>query len=107
MGFVVICAWCQRYLGTKPPRRRQEVTHSICTYCSERLKWNQGCTLVVSRAKAHMVPVLAGLLQGEPEIHLVVDRRSGSRRSVPRTREGGPERRMGRDRRKDAHLQLR
>ncbi len=106
MGFVVICAWCQRYLGTKPPERGPEITHSICAYCSERLKWKQGSTLVFSRSKAHMLPVLAGLLQGEPEIHLVVDRRSGPRRAVLRTREGSPERRTGRDRRKDANLQL-
>lgn len=103
---VVVCAWCQRYLGIKEPENDFSVTHSICRYCSARVKWNDSPTLVVSRSKAHMLPVLAGLLRGNPEIRLVLDRRSAPRRTAKSGKEFPRERRTGADRRKDASLLL-
>ena len=33
---VTICAWCQRYLGTKEPLADPSLTHGICKTCAMR-----------------------------------------------------------------------
>jgi hypothetical protein len=77
---VTICAWCQRFLGTKEPLADPSLTHGICRTCSLRQQLDGSPTLVVSRDRAGAVPFLMGLLNGMPEIRVVVDRRRGERR---------------------------
>ena len=33
----VVCAWCQRLLGTKPPADDSSTTHGICPPCRDRV----------------------------------------------------------------------
>lgn len=98
---VTICAWCNRYLG--PPDGT--VTHGICTPCALRQHWRDAPILVVSPHREAMVPVLRHLLQGSPEVRIVVDRRRDQRRrSDPSS--SSLERRSGRDRRRWTDLLL-
>jgi hypothetical protein len=77
---VTICAWCQRYLGTKEPLADPSLTHGICKTCAMRQQLGGSPTLVISRDRAGALPFLMGLLSGTPEIRIVVDRRQGERR---------------------------
>src|SRR5262245_49884544 len=77
---VTICAWCQKYLGTKEPLADPGLTHGICKTCAMRQQLGASPTLVVSRERAEAVPFLTGLLHGTPEIRVIVDRRQGERR---------------------------
>jgi hypothetical protein len=77
---VTICAWCQRYLGTKEPLADSSLTHGICKTCALRQQLGGSATLVVSRERAAALPFLTGLLTGTPEIRIVLDRRRGERR---------------------------
>ena len=77
---VTICAWCQRYLGTKEPLADPSLTHGICKTCAMRQQLGSSPTLVVSRERAGALPFLMGLLHGMPEIRVIVDRRQGERR---------------------------
>jgi hypothetical protein len=77
---VTICAWCQRYLGTKEPLADPSVTHGICKTCALRQQLGGSPTLVISRERAEALPFLTGLLNGMPEIRVIVDRRRGERR---------------------------
>ena len=72
---VTICAWCHKFLGLKEPLAQAEVSHGICRTCSDRQLLEDIPTLVVSRSRVDTLPVLQGLLQGTPEIRIVVDRR--------------------------------
>jgi hypothetical protein len=98
---VVICGWCERFLGFKEPLEQDTVSHSICLACEERQAWEEFPTIVVSRDRAHLVPALKELLRGEPEIPIMVDRRVSERRRihpglvVPSDRRRAPERRRG------------
>jgi len=75
----VVCASCQRYLGTKPPYRDLGVTHGICTSCVIR-QHRELSTLVVSRDRADAWPVLESVFRVQSELHLVLERRKGNRR---------------------------
>src|SRR5262245_6275302 len=77
---VTICAWCQKYLGTKEPLADPSLTHGICKTCAMRQQLGGSPTLVVSRERAGALPFLLGVLQGTPEIRVIVDRRQGERR---------------------------
>jgi hypothetical protein len=77
---VTICAWCERYLGSKEPLSNPAVSHGICTSCIERQELTARPVVVVSRRYAEAAPVLQGLLAGTPEITVVVERRSAQRR---------------------------
>src|SRR5262249_45934507 len=77
---VTICAWCQRYLGTKEPLADPSLTHGICKTCAMRQQLGGSPTLVISRERAGALPFLMGLLSGTPEIRIIVDRRQGERR---------------------------
>src|SRR5262245_40188553 len=77
---VTICAWCQRFLGSKEPLADPSLTHGICKTCALRQQLGGSATLVVSRERAGAVPFLMGLLNGTPEIRVIVDRRRGERR---------------------------
>jgi hypothetical protein len=102
---VTVCAWCQRYLGTKDPAENSSVSHGICASCIARQKWPDSPTLVVSKTRAELAPILEELLRGTPEILIVVDRRSGERRGRGPTGEP-PDRRKGGDPRRGAPLLL-
>jgi hypothetical protein len=80
---VTVCAWCERYLGAK--EGEIPVSHGICAPCTSRQKWSDTPVLVVSRERAELRGVLEHLLQGEPAIRVVVERRATQRR-----REGDP-----------------
>jgi hypothetical protein len=99
---LTVCAWCDRFLGPE----HVEITHGICTACTARQHWHDSPVLVVAPHRAAMVPVLRQLLQGQPEVKIVLDRRHDHRR-----RQDGPaadgERRSGQDRRHRADMQLR
>jgi hypothetical protein len=97
---VTVCAWCDRYLGSKDA----EVTHGICSACTARQHWRESPVLVVAPHREGMVEALRHLLQGSPEVTIVVDRRRQHRRHralVPPI-----ERRTSPDRRRRADLQL-
>lgn len=108
---VTICAWCQRYLGTKEPVADPSLTHGICKMCALRQQFADDVpTLVVSRERAGTVPFLQGLLHGMPEIRVIIDRREGDRRRsrlAEQVREQSDrERRLANDRRQSLGLVL-
>ncbi len=77
---VIVCAWCQRFLGVREAERSSAVSHGICRACMERRKWNEPPTLVVCRFRAELQPIFQEIVRGVPEIRVVVDRRQGERR---------------------------
>jgi hypothetical protein len=78
---VTVCAWCQRYMGSKEPLHNPGVTHGICRDCIGRDQLGEAPVLVVSRERAPAIPMLQTLLRGAPEIEIVVDRRNCQRRN--------------------------
>ncbi len=100
---VIVCAWCERYLGTSGEAARPGlISHGICPSCTVRQGWTESPTLVVSRSRQDLLPILRELLRGDPEIRVVVDRRTRERRSAQAWEPLPPERREGRDRRRGA-----
>jgi hypothetical protein len=81
---VTVCAWCQKYMGSKEPLADPTVSHGICDGCVERESLDDAPVLVVSRARGGALPMLESLLRGTPEVAIVVDRRGAERR-----RDGG------------------
>jgi hypothetical protein len=77
---VIVCAWCERYMGLREAERPVAVSHGICRACMARRKWNEPPTLVVCRMRADLQPVFQEMLRGTPEIRVVVDRRQRERR---------------------------
>ena len=77
---VTVCAWCQKYMGSKEPLHDPAVSHGICGDCIERESLDDTPVLVVSRGRAEVIPMLQSLLRGAPEIAIVVDRRACDRR---------------------------
>jgi hypothetical protein len=77
---ITVCAWCQKYMGSREPLHDPSVSHGICSGCVERDPFDDAPVLVVSRDRAEAIPVLLSLLRGAPEIAIVVDRRSTARR---------------------------
>jgi hypothetical protein len=75
----VVCASCQRYLGTKPPYRDLGIAHGICTACAIRQR-RELKTLVVSRERADAWPVIESVLRVQSELQVVLERRRGDRR---------------------------
>jgi hypothetical protein len=84
---VRVCAWCQRYLGTKHSHQGG-ISHGICRPCAARQHWTDVPVLVVSPTLEHCVPVLEELLRGKPEIRIVLERRNGDRRTGAERRRG-------------------
>ena len=106
---VTVCAWCQKYMGSKEPLQNPGVSHGICSACVERQSLTDTPVLVVSPSRAGTVPLLSTLLRGAPDVEIVIDRRSGERRHNGRAGDGNgnghhrvrdPERRTG-DRRRE------
>ena len=77
---VTVCAWCQRYMGSGEPLHEPYVSHGICDGCFDRESLAGAPVLVVSPGRARAIPMLRTLLQGAPEIDILVDRRGGDRR---------------------------
>jgi hypothetical protein len=77
---VTVCAWCQKYMGSKEPLHDPAVSHGICGECIERESLENAPVLVVSRGRSEAIPMLQSLLRGAPEIAIVVDRRDCERR---------------------------
>jgi hypothetical protein len=77
---VTVCAWCQKYMGSKEPISDPSVSHGICRDCGDRESLDDAPVLVVSRERVEAIPMLQSLLRGAPEIAIVVDRRGGERR---------------------------
>jgi hypothetical protein len=102
---VTVCAWCQKYMGSKEPLHDPAVSHGICHDCLQRDSLDDAPVLVVSRGRAEAIPMLQSLLRGAPEIAIVVDRRARERRGNGKSgRDGRPvgyvvERRAGARRR--------
>ena len=80
---ITVCAWCQKYMGTKEPVGDPMVTHGICATCALRQQLGVMPTLVIAREHAETLPLFQSLLTGVPEIRVVVDRRQGERRLDP------------------------
>ena len=100
---ITVCAWCDRYLGPS----ETPVTHGICVACAARQHWRDSPVLVVSRHRQAMMPVLLRLLQGSPEVRIVLERRGDDRRRGRESDAGpGVERRSGQDRRRGDDLIL-
>ena len=78
---VTVCAWCQKYLGSKQPLEDPGITHGICSACMERQTRSGSPVLVVSPARAGTIPLLNTLLRGSPDVAIVVDRRGSERRN--------------------------
>jgi len=77
---ITVCAWCQKYMGSKEPLRDPAVSHGICPDCVEREQLADTPVLIVSRDRAPAIPMLQTLLRGAPEIAIRVDRRGTERR---------------------------
>jgi hypothetical protein len=103
---ITVCAWCQKFLGVKEPLSQADVSHGICPACSARQQIRDFPVLVVSRTRLDTLPVLEGLLQGTPEIRIVVDRRVNDRRRQRPAVDIPGGRRMLRDRRERLSLVL-
>jgi len=110
MGMVLVCAWCGKFMGMKDPADGPAdgpaISHGICLACSARQVWRDSPTLVVSRARRRVAPVLEELLQGTPRVHVVVDRRHQERRVPKAAVLSDAERRVTNDRRQGAMLLL-
>jgi len=99
---VTVCAWCERYLGPHDA----PVTHGICAICTARQHWPDHPVLVVSRHREALIPVFRQLLQGSPEVKIVLERRQDDRRQSESAPLPVQERRRGGDRRKRGDLRL-
>jgi hypothetical protein len=95
---ISICAWCERYLGSTDAE--PVITHGICPSCTASQRQPDAPIILVSRHRAEMHAVLENLLQGDPAIRVVIDRRASDRRGTGSPPEPGPERRRGPDRRR-------
>ena len=82
---VIVCAWCERYLGSKPSKHGG-VTHGICGPCQARQRWREAPTFILEPTRAELLPILKELLRGKPEIPVVIDRRQEERRNGERRR---------------------
>ena len=78
---VTVCAWCERYMGSKEPLNDPSVSHGICADCVEVQALRETPVVVVSRARVGTIPLLQTLLRGAPDITIVVDRRASERRN--------------------------
>jgi hypothetical protein len=102
---VTICAWCQRYLGSREPFDVGELTHGICEDCRYREQHHPGgVLLVVSREREDQLALLRATLRGAPADAIVLDRRHGERRKASVEPPPGATRRRVADRRRQPCL---
>jgi hypothetical protein len=102
---MLVCAVCQRYLGTKPPYRDLSICREMCTSCTIQARRDLS-TLVVSSERRDALPVLESLLRGgQASLRIVIDRRKADRRQsdlgVDVCRRG-----LGKDRRRVRSLRI-
>jgi hypothetical protein len=103
---VIVCAWCQRYMGSSEPLDSHEVSHGICAACSEHEQRSlKGIVIVVSRERANVVPLLRELCSSH-EAAILVDRRVGERRARPPAPDQTFPEKRSRDRRRDPALRI-
>lgn len=89
---VTVCAWCQRFMGSKEPFANPAISHGICPPCQERQSLVETPVVVVSPDRAGNIPLLQSLLQGAPDVAIVVDRRNRERRNDHDRANGNSER---------------
>jgi len=81
-GMVTVCAWCQKYMGTKEPlgdpRHPRDLRHLRAPPAAREMP-----TLVIAREHAEALPIFQGLLTGVPKIPVVVDRRRANASEPP------------------------
>src|SRR5258707_14759215 len=94
--------WCERYFGPHD----SPVAPGICPACTARQHWHDPPVLVVSRHREALIPVFRQLLQGSPEVKIVLERRQDERRQSELVPVPGGERRRGGDRRKRGDVRL-
>lgn len=100
---LTVCAWCQRYMGSREPFPDPSVSHGICDSCVEQQQSLASTpVLVVSRARVDALPSIRTLFRGMTAVSLVVDRRAGERRSGNGAGTSPAERRRGERRRSAA-----
>jgi hypothetical protein len=91
---VLVCAWCDRFLGVKEPAEANKISHGICDACFaiQTAEATAAPTLVLSKSRPDLLPVLQDLLSKEPEIRVILDRRRGrpgaKARNIPERRRG-------------------
>jgi hypothetical protein len=78
---VTVCAWCEKYMGSKEPLHDPAVSHGICSACVERQSITDTPVVVVSPDRVSTIPLLQTLLRGAPDVTIVVERRNGERRN--------------------------
>lgn len=104
---IVVCAWCKKFLGTKGSEVAVAISHSICSTCLAIQKLKHQATLVVSRDRTDLMPVLKDVFARSSKILLVIDRREDVRRKfINETFEEPGEKRWSDDRRIDVSLFL-
>ena len=92
----VFCAWCQRdgnlgYLGTRQPLENPEPTHGICRLHKERLLESFPSRsfpgvelLLIVRRNGTLYATLDGAFAGIRSVKVILERRTGDRRSMTR-----------------------
>lgn len=102
---IVVCAWCDRFMGLREPASQTDVSHGMCAPCRDRHGWKKEPVLVVSRDCAPLAETMREILRGQPPVRVIVDRRQGERRAVE-PRAATPEERRGTERRGRPCLEL-
>jgi IS5 family transposase len=103
---VKVCAWCQKFLGTTDSEDPLSISHGICPTCVVRQQQVEMPTVVITRKGADTLPLMEALLQGTPDIPVVLERRVADRRRThPPSREPEDRRRL-RDRRQSDGILL-
>jgi hypothetical protein len=104
-GMMLVCAVCQRYLGTKPPYRDLTICREMCTPCTIQARRDLS-TLVVSSERGDALPVLESLLRGGlASLRVLIDRRKADRRKAD-LRVEVCRRGLGQDRRQTRSLRI-
>ncbi len=104
---IIVCAWCNKYLRSSE-QYKDSISHTICPTCMTIQKWEHRPTLVVSRKRTNMLPVLKDLFASASKVQLVVDKRNDERRDfVNKKIDAANEKRGLSDRREGADFLLR
>jgi hypothetical protein len=103
---IVVCAWCERFLGLREPSTQADVSHGMCGPCRERYAWKKQPVLVVNRDLAGLADTVREILRGQPPVRVIVDRRHGERRAGGPRASATPDARRGPERRGRACFEL-
>jgi hypothetical protein len=58
----IVCAWCGKPMGEKPPYEDESITHSICPECYEEVMGEPYPITGISNGTSSMGAVIFGLL---------------------------------------------